>query len=75
MKKTLARHIACGVADLSNLRCNVCEINYPSQLQHDSLLPDDILIDMHFDEAVKKFNFSAIIRDLVQRPKLKKGSI
>ena len=55
MKKTLARHIACGVAELSKLRCNGCEIDHPSQLQHDCLLPD-ILIDMHFDEAVEKVN-------------------
>ena len=51
MKKTLARHIACGVEDLSKLRCNGCEKNRPSQFQHDCLLPDDILIDMHFDEG------------------------
>ena len=63
MKKTLARHIACGVADLSKLRCNGSEINHPSQLQHDCLLPDDILIDMHFDEAVEKVNATAVIRD------------
>ena len=63
MKKTLARHIACGVAELSKLRCNVCEIDHPSQLQHDCLLPDDILIDMHFDEAVENVNFTAVIRD------------
>ena len=63
MKKTLARHIACGVAELSKLRCNGCEIDHPSQLQHDCLLPDDILIDMHFDEAVEKVNSTAVIRD------------
>ena len=63
MKKTLARHIACGVAELSKLRCYGCEIDHPSQLQHDCLLPDDILIDMHFDEAVEKVNSIAVIRD------------
>ena len=63
MKKTLARHIACGVAELSKLRCYGCEIDHPSQLQHDCLLPDDILIDMHFDEAVEKVNSTAVIRD------------
>ena len=63
MKKTLARHIAFGVSDLSKLRCNRCEIDHPSRLQHDCLLSDDILIDMHFDEAVKKVNSTAGIRD------------
>jgi len=63
MKKTLARHIACGVAELSKLRCNGCEIDHPSQLQHDCLLPGDILIDMHFDEAVEKVNSISVIRD------------
>ena len=63
MKKTFARHIACGVAELSKLRCNGCEIDHPSQLQHDCLLPDDILIDMHFDEAVEKVNSTTVIRD------------
>ena len=63
MKKTLARHIACGVAELSKLRCNGCEIDHPSQLQHDCILPDDILIDMHFDEAVEKVKPTAVIRD------------
>ena len=63
MKKTLARHIACGVAELSKLRCNGCEIDHPSQLQHDCLLPDDILIEMHFDEAMEKVNSTAVIRD------------
>ena len=61
MKKTLARHIVCGVAELSKLRCNGCEIDNPSQLQHDCLLPDDIFIDMQFDEAVEKVNYSAFI--------------
>ena len=50
MKKTLAHQIACGVAELSKLRCHDCKIDHPSQLQHDCLLPDDILINMHFDE-------------------------
>ena len=63
MKKTLARHIARGVADLSKLRCYGCEIDHPSQRQQDCLLPDDILIDMHFDEAVEKVNSTAVIRD------------
>ena len=63
MKKTLARHIGRGVADLSKLRCYGCEIDHPSQRQHDCLLPDDILIDMHFDEAVEKVNSTAVIRD------------
>ena len=63
MKKTLARHIACGAAELSKLRCNCCEIDHPSQLQHDCLLLDDILIDMHFDEAVEKVKSTAVIRD------------
>ena len=63
MKKTLARHIACGVAELSKLRCNGCEIDHPSQPQHDCILPDDILIAMHFDEAVEKVNSTAVIRD------------
>ena len=62
MMKTLARHIACGVAELWKLRCNGSEIDHPSQLQHDCLLPD-ILIDMHFDEAVDTFNSTAVIRD------------
>ena len=63
MKKTLACHIACGVAELSKLRCNGCEIDHPSHLHHDCLLPDDILIDMHFDGAVEKINTAAVIRD------------
>ena len=63
MKKTLARHVAGGFAELSKLRCYGCEIDHPSQLQHDCLLPDDILIDMHFDEAVDKVNSTAVIRD------------
>ena len=50
MKKTLARHMACGVADLSKLRCNGCEID-PIQLKHDCLLLDDILIHMPLEEA------------------------
>ena len=62
MKKTLARHIACGVAELSKLRCNGCEIDHPSQLQHDCLF-DDILINIHFDEAVEKVNYTSVIRD------------
>ena len=62
MKKTLAGHIACGVAVLLKLRCNGCEIDHPSQLQHDCLLPDDILIYTHFNEAVKKVNATAVIR-------------
>ena len=45
-KKALARHIASGVGCLSKLRCNDCEIDHPSQLQHDCLLPGGILIDM-----------------------------
>ena len=57
--KTLARHIACGVADLSKLRCNGCEIDHPSQRQHDCLLPDYIVIDMHFDVVVEKAIFFA----------------
>ena len=40
-----------------------CEIDHPSQLQYDCLLPDDILIDIHFDEAVDKLNSTAVIRD------------
>ena len=63
MKKTLARHIACGVAEVSKLCCNGCEIDHPNQLQYDCLFPDDILIDMHFDEAVEKVNSIAVIRD------------
>ena len=63
MKKTLARHIACGVTERSKLRCNGCEIDHPSQLQHDYLLPGDILINMHFYEAVEKVNSTAVIRD------------
>ena len=63
MKKTLARHIGRGVPDLSKLRCFGCEIDHPSQRQHDCLLPDDILIDMYFDEAVEKVNSTAVIRD------------
>ena len=62
MKKTLARHIACGVAELSKLRCYGCEIDHPSQLQHGCLLPDDILIDMHFDDAVEKGNSTTVTR-------------
>ena len=62
-KKTLARHIACGVAELSKLRCYGCEIDHLSQLQHDCLLPDYILIDKHFDKAVEKVNSTAVIRD------------
>ena len=65
MKKTVTRDIACGVAEVSKLRCNGCEIDHPSQLQHNCLLPDDILIGMHFDEAVEKFNSTAVIRGLV----------
>ena len=41
MKKTLASHIAYGVAELSKLRCYGCEIDHPSQSQHDCLLPND----------------------------------
>ena len=63
IKKTLARHIACGVAELSKLRCYGCGIDHPSQLQRDCLLPDGVLIDMHFDEAVEKVNSTALIRD------------
>ena len=63
MKKTLARHIASGVAELSKLRCYGCEIDHPSQRQHDFLLPEDILIDMYFDEALEKVNSTAVIRD------------
>ena len=65
VKKTLARHIACGVAELSKLRCNGCEIDHPSQLQHDCLFPDDVLIEMHFDEVEEKVNSTAVIRDLL----------
>ena len=57
------RHTACGVGALLKLRCNGCEIDHPNQLQHDYLLPDDILSDMHFDEAVEKVNSTAVIRD------------
>ena len=46
---------------LSKLRCNGCEIDHRSKLQHDYLLPDDILIDMHFDEAVEKINSTAVL--------------
>ena len=63
MKKTLARHNGRGVADLSKLCCHGCVVDHPSQRQHDCLLPDDILIDMHFDEAVEKVNSTAVIRD------------
>ena len=63
MKKTVARHIACGFADLSKLRCNVCEIDHPSPLQHDCFLPEYIVIAMHFDEAVEKVNSTSVIRD------------
>ena len=63
MKKTLARPIACGVAELSKLRGYGCEIDHSSQLQHDCLLPDDILIDIHFDKALEKVNSTAVIRD------------
>ena len=63
MKKTLPRNIACGVAELLKLRCYGCEIDNPSQLQHDCHLPYDILIDMHFDEAVEKVNSTAVVRD------------
>ena len=63
MKKTLACHTGRGVADLSKLRCYGCEIDHPSQRQHDCLLPDDILIEQHFDEAVEKVNSTAVIRD------------
>ena len=63
MKTTLAHHIAYSVAELSKLRCNGCEINNPRQIQYDFLLPDDILFDMHFDEAVEIINSNAVIRD------------
>jgi len=54
-----------GVADVSKLRCNDCAIDHPSQLQHDCLLPDDILTDMHFDDGMKTVNSTAVIRDWV----------
>ena len=63
MKKTFVRNNACGVAKLSKVRCNGCEIDHPSQLQHDCLLPGDIFIDMHFDEALENVNSTAVIRD------------
>ena len=63
MKKTLACHSAFSGADLSKLRPNGCEIDHPSHLQHDCLLPYDILIDMHFNEAMEKDNSTAVIRD------------
>ena len=63
MKKTLARHIACGVDELTKLRCYGCEKDHPSQRQHDCLLPEYILIDMYFDEALEKVNSTALIRD------------
>ena len=59
MKKTLVRHIACGVAELSKQRCYGCEKDHPSQRQHDN----DILIDIYFDEALKIVNSTAVIRD------------
>ena len=62
MKNTLARHVACGVNDPSNLRCNGSEIDHPSELQNDCLLPDDVLIDLYFDEAVEKVRSTAVIR-------------
>ena len=46
-----------------SLRCYGCEIDHDSQLQHDCLLPGDILIDMHFDETVETVNSTAVIRD------------
>ena len=63
MKKTLARHIASGVDELTKLRCYGCEKDHPSQRQHDCFLPEDILIDMYFDEALEKVNSTALIRD------------
>ena len=64
MKKTLARHIACGVDELTKLRCyGFDEKDHPSQRQHDCFLPADILIDMYFDEALEKVNSTAVIRD------------
>jgi len=61
MKKTLALNIACGVAELSKLRCNSCDIDHPSQLHRDFLLSGDILIDMNFNEAVQKALTEVII--------------
>ena len=63
MKKTFARHIASGVDELTKLRCYGCEKDHPSQRQHDCFLPEDILIDMYFDEALEKVNSTAVIRD------------
>ena len=63
MKKTFARHIACGVDELTKLRCYGCEKDHPSQRQHDCFLPEDILIDMYFDDALEKVNSTAVIRD------------
>ena len=65
MKKTLARYIACGVDELTKLRCYGCEKDHPSQRQHDCFLPEDILIDIYFDEALEKVNSTAVIRDLL----------
>ena len=55
MKKTFARHIACGVDELTKLRCYGCEKDHPSQRQHDCFL--------YFDEALEKVNSTAVIRD------------
>ena len=64
MKKTLAPHIACSIADLSKLPCNDCEIDDPNQRRNDCLLPDDVLLDMHFDEAMDKVS-SVDVRSFV----------
>ena len=64
INKMLARHIARGFADLSKLCCNGWKIDHHSQFQHDCLLPDDILIDMHFGEAMEKVNsLNVVSRD------------
>ena len=62
MKRMLARHIACGVDEATKLRCYGCEKDHPSQRQHDCFLPEDILIDMYFDEALEKVNSTAVSR-------------
>ena len=60
---TIDYPVTCGVAELLKLRCNGCELDHHGQLKHDCLLPDDIVIDMDFDEDVKKVNSTSVIRD------------
>ena len=60
--KALARHITQNVRQLSKRHCSACERERRLiQKIHYRQLPSDILIYIHFDEAIQDINEIAVL--------------